>query len=273
MTWLHAIKCGITSATPSGSSPCSVPWRRSGRCGCFTGSRKDLGWDSPVDPDTARAVLGPWPRPCSRPSFSFVPALLVAVQLASAALTPRIIAIVFRDPVTKYSLTLLVFTFTFSLSALIRIKATVPLLTAHVAAYGCLVCLGFFFFLIDHLGKVLRPSGALVWLPGWDARSSKAFIRTALRIRRKEPEQEVGGLLNGKPTATIVSPKDGVVLAFDEQGLLSLAQRADCVIELVPQVGDHVAAGDPLFRIFQGAGNTLCQSLVPVGCSRSGTHP
>ena len=68
---------------------------------------------------------------------------------------------VFRDPITRFSLTLLVFTFTFSLAALIRIKATVPLLTAHASAYSCLVCLAIFFYLIDHLGKVLRPSGAL----------------------------------------------------------------------------------------------------------------
>ena len=44
-------------------------------------------------------------------------ALLVAVQLASAALTPRIIAFIFQDPVIKFSLTLLVFAFTFSLGA------------------------------------------------------------------------------------------------------------------------------------------------------------
>ena len=25
---------------------------------------------------------------------------------------------------------------------------------------------------------------------------------------------------------------------------MSLARRADCVIEMIPQVGDHVAAGD-----------------------------
>jgi uncharacterized membrane protein len=63
-----------------------------------------------------------------------------------------------------------------------------------------------------------------------------------------------------------------VVLAFDQAGLLSLAQRADCVIELVPQVGDHVAVGDPLFRVFEGGAalpaETLCQS-VAVGQERT----
>ena len=40
---------------------------------------------------------------------------------------------------------------------------------------------------------------------------------------QERTEAAVAGPLDGKPTATIASPGDGVVLAFDEQGLLSLA--------------------------------------------------
>src|SRR5262245_39128646 len=92
------------------------------------GIEQELGWVSPVDADTARAVLGTMASSLFTSIVFVCTALLVAVQLASAALTPRIIALVFRDPVTKYALTLLVFTFTFPLSALILLKATVPLL-------------------------------------------------------------------------------------------------------------------------------------------------
>ena len=74
------------------------------------------------------------------------------------------------------------------------------------------------------------------------------------------------------PTSTVSNGKDGVVLAFDIQGLVALAQRADCVLELVPQVGDFVAIGDPLFRIFGGratlAPNALRHS-VAVGQERT----
>jgi len=233
---------------------------------------KDLGWESPVDADTARAVLGTMASSLFTTIVFICSALLVAVQLASAALTPRIIGVVFRDPVTKFSLTLLVFNFTFSLSALVRIKTTVPLLSTHTAAYSCLVCLAIFFYLIDHLGKALRPSGALravAWLgrrvieevyPRHPAESAESTSREATEV------------LDAKPTATILNDKDGVILAFDEAGLLALAQHADCVIELVPQVGDHVAVGDPLFRIFRGGANlpaeALCHS-VAVGQERT----
>src|SRR4051812_2783727 len=120
-----------------------------------------MGWRAGFHPEAARTVLGALSSSMFTLIIFVCSALLVAVQLASAQLTPRIIAIVFRDPVTKFSLTLLVFTFTLSLAALIRIKTAVPLLTAHLAAYASLISLGVFFYLIDHLGKALRPSGVL----------------------------------------------------------------------------------------------------------------
>ena len=229
-------------------------------------------WVSPVDPETARAVLGTMASALFTAIVFVCSALLVAVQLASAQLTPRIIGIVFRDPVTKFSLTLLTFTFTFTLAALIRIKSVVPLLTTHIAAYDCLVSLGVFFYLIDHLGQALRPSGALRVVAGM----GRKVIASVYPQRLAEPQDrtvsDASHFLGGEPTATIPNRKDGVVLAFDIEGLISLAQRADCVIEMVPQVGDHLASADPLFRVFQGGGSlpaeALCQS-VAVGQERT----
>jgi uncharacterized membrane protein len=233
---------------------------------------KDLDWESPVDADTARAVLGTLASALFTGVVFICSALLVAVQLASAALTPRIIGFVFRDPVIKFSLTVLVFAFTFSLAALLRIKATVPLLTTHAAVYGCLVCMAVFFYLIDHLGKALRPSGALRSIAGLGRRVIESvYPQRAVESSGKTAPQ-VAEVLDGKPTTTILNRHDGVVLAFDEPGLLSLAQRADCVIEMVPQVGDYVAFGDPLFRLYRGGATlppeALCQS-VAVGQERT----
>jgi uncharacterized membrane protein len=223
---------------------------------------REMGWISPVHPDTARAVLATMASSLFTSVVFVCTALLVAVQLASAALTPRIIALVFRDPVTKLSLTVLVFTFTFCLSALIRIVSTVPLLTAHLAAYTCVLSLCAFFYLIDHLGKSLRPSGALRGV----ARMGRNVVNTVYpRLLDKSlegPEPNPTSLPAGKPPVTIGSPGDGVVLAFDEAGLLSLAVRGNCVIELVPQVGDHIAVGDPLFRVFQAEGTTIPASAL-----------
>jgi uncharacterized membrane protein len=84
------------------------------------------GWQSGLDPDTTRAVLGTM----ASAMFTFVvfvsSALLVAVQFASSQLTPRVIDIVFKDPVTKGSLTVFVFTLTSSLAALVQVGPPSP---------------------------------------------------------------------------------------------------------------------------------------------------
>jgi uncharacterized membrane protein len=222
-------------------------------------------------PDTARAVLGTM----AAAMFTFIvfvsSSLLVAVQLASAQLTPRIIAGVFRDPITRGSLTVFVFTFTFSLAALVRVTTAVPLLTAYVAAYSCLASLAVFLFLIDHVGKVLRPSGALRAVGSMGHKVIESVYPRRL-TELPSTSHASAPALHGEPTCTIWSQRDGVVMAFDIQGLVSLAQRADCVIELVPQVGDFVARGDPLFRIFQGGATLPADALrqsVAVGQERT----
>jgi uncharacterized membrane protein len=226
---------------------------------------RQAGWVSDISPDTARALLGTM----AASMFTFVvfvsSALLVAVQLASAQLTPRVIALVFRDQVTRWSLTVFVFTFTLCLATLVRITTSVPLLTAYVAAYGSLVSLAVFLYLIDHVGHMVRPSGALrtVAILGREV-IERVYPRylTDPRPTSRETAKEDGAR---EPTRLIESPGDGVIQAFDTEGLVSLARRADCVIELVPQVGDSIAAGDPLFQVLGGAGlsaDTLCQSIA-----------
>src|SRR6516225_8498740 len=118
-----------------------------------------MGWHASVSPDTARTVLGS----LAGAMFTFIvfvcSSLLLVVQLASAQFTPRVIGNMFRDRVTKLTLVVFVFTFTFDLAAVVRIDATVPFLVTQIAVYGCAVSVGVFLFMVDHVGKMLRPNG------------------------------------------------------------------------------------------------------------------
>jgi uncharacterized membrane protein len=230
-----------------------------------------MDWHSKYNPDTARAVLGTM----ASSMFTFIvfvsSALLVAVQLASSQLTPRIIGIVFKDPTTKGALIVFVFTFTFTLATLIKISTTVPLLTAYIAAYSCLTSLGVFLYLIDHVGKMLRPSGAL-----WSVASLGREVIESVYPKRLAEQPDTPLLaapgVEGEPTGIVANRKDGVVQDFDIRGIVALAERADCVIEMVPQVGDFIAVGDPLFRIFHGKATPLADALsqsVAVGPERT----
>ena len=223
------------------------------------------GWQSDFDPDAARALFGT----LAGAMFTFIvflsSILLLVVQLAGAQLSPRVIGIVFRDRVTRFSLTLFAFTFTLTLVVLLRIHSSVPALTAYVSAYLCLISLGVFLFLIDHVGKSLRPSGALRAV----ASLGHKEIQSVYPRRLAGQQDSARGSVNkpsGEPAATVPSPEDGVFLAFDLKGLVALAREADCVLELVPQVGNFVAVGSPLFRILGGKGgpsaSALCQSIA-----------
>ena len=84
--------------------------------------------------------------------------LLVAVQIASGQLTPRIIATtLLRDRVIKYTVGLNMFTMLFAVTALNRTVDTVPQLVALVAAVLGVACVASFLFLIDYAARLLRP--------------------------------------------------------------------------------------------------------------------
>lgn len=223
-----------------------------------------LSLDPGLNPDAARAVLGT----LAASMFTFIvfvsSSLLIVVQLASATLTPRVIGIVFRDTVTRVSLTIFVFTFTLTLATLVRVTTATPRLTAEVAAYSCMASLGVFLYLIDHVGQVLRPSGTLRNV----GRMGRAVIDAVYPrpLDDAATPAAAGAGADGQPQTVIASPDDGVVQAFDARGLAALAERADCIIELLPQVGDAVAEGDALFRITGKSPavstHALCQSVA-----------
>ena len=219
-----------------------------------------LGWEINIGADTARTVIGT----VAASMFTLVvvssSAILVAVQLASAQLTPRIITLVYRSRLRKFCISAFTFTFTFSVGALVRIEGSVPLLTSYAAAYGFLVNLALFLFFIDGMGKTLRPGSALnfVGLAGRDVIQSvyPSKLRREQSLILKPLET-----LKRDPSRVIPNAVDGVVLAFDRRGLMAMAEGANCLIELVPQVGDFMAAGDPLFRLFDG-GETLSDETL-----------
>jgi len=227
------------------------------------------GWRSLIRPETAQTVLATM----TASLFTFIvfvaSVLLIAMQLASAQLSPRIIGFIFRDRVTRYSLTLFVFCFSFSIAALARIGDTVPSITTRVAAYSGVVSLAAFLYLIDHVGRKLRPSGALS-VVGAAGRSVIEHVYPRLLDGSAAPsssslqpasEAEAAAAAPDDARAdvaaarVIVCDRDGVVLAFDFAGLAAFAQRSNCVVELVPRVGEFVASGEPLFRLHYGTGS------------------
>ncbi|MBV9956988.1 MAG: DUF2254 domain-containing protein [Acidobacteria bacterium] len=217
----------------------------------LTNLDRALGWELSISRETTMTIMGTVAASMFTLLVLTCSAVLVAVQLASAQLTPRIITLVYRNPFRKAALSVFTFTFTFAVCVLARLDTAVPWLTVYCAAYGFLLNLMLFLVFIDGMGKTLRPSSAL--------RVVALLGRVVVRSVYPGPPDEQRGAppepvqaLEGEPERIILNRADGAVLAFDLKGLVTLASGADCLIELVPMVGDYLASGDPLFRLYRG---------------------
>jgi uncharacterized membrane protein len=207
-----------------------------------------LGWQSSVGPDGARAVLGALASSMLTFIVFVFSILLVAVQLASAQLTPRIIAVVYRSRVIKISLTVFVYTFTYTLAVLSEIEQSVPQVSQWLAVYSNVFCIALFIYMIDHVGKSLRPISLLVRIGNIGQEVLKEVYPRSVFGTDDAPTNEVPRP-HVEPSRDVTSRHTGTVLAFDVAGTLRIARRTGCVIELVPRVGDFVTRGDLLFRV------------------------
>lgn len=198
--------------------------------------------------------------------------LLLAIQIAGGQLSPRVIARIFRARLLKVTLSAFVFSYTYSLAALSRIGDRVPQLPVAVAIAASLASLGIFIYLVQRIGEAFRPGTVMMLIA--------AETRVVIDAMYPHPFTPEGGdharlsLDTGRPDRVVVQKKaSGVLLAFDVEGLRDAAARFGGVVELVPQVGDFVAVGDPLFRLYGPAAATVVEedlrSRVALGIERT----
>lgn len=180
--------------------------------------------------------------------------LLVALQIASGQLTPRIIATtLLQDRVIKYTVGLNVFTLLFAISGVNRTDETVHQLVTLCAILLGLACLASFLYLIDHAARLLRP----VRIVALVCDEGLGVIRSVYPEEgQDEPaasEAELNGSLGTPARIVTHQGRSQSVLAVDLAALVAEAERADGIVEFVPQVGDFVAADEPLFHLYGNA--------------------
>jgi len=213
-------------------------------------------------PDGARTILGAFTSSMLTFVIFVVSSLLIVVQLASAQLTPRIIIRVFADRRLNWAVTIFTFAYTYTIAASGRIDHTVPQLSVAFAIFCSLGSIAVFFWFVQWLGESLRPIAILQSV----AEDGRAVVESVYSEPFDTAEKPTGwsAATDGDVSVLEHLGNSGVVLAFARRELVAIAERDDLVIELVPQVGDFVARGDPLFRVRNGAADaaTLRSSIV-----------
>lgn len=196
--------------------------------------------------------------------------LLVAIQVSSAQLTPRIIATtLLPDNVLRTIVGLFVYGLLIAIGARNRLE-TVPPFVVSIAAIWGLISAVAFMFLIDYAARLLRPV-SIVWRVGEHGlKVIESVYPDSLGIERTPPPSPHG---LGPPQRTVLhGGRSAVVLAVNLKALVAQAQKADGVIEIVPQIGDFVAVGEPLLRLHGGAAaidDRMLRGQVAVGPERT----
>jgi uncharacterized membrane protein len=187
----------------------------------------------------------------------FFSVLLLTVQIASSTLSPRIIARPFRSRTLKASLGLFVFTLAYSIEVVARgTEGTIGQLAAAMVLVLTVLSICVFLYVVEHVSKELRPATVMTEI-AWEGLAVIKSVYPEILSNHENVEDRPETIFLGPPSRTIRhGAKPGVVQAFDISGLLAMAIRSACTIQVVPQVGDFVNTGDFVFRVY-GAAPTI----------------
>jgi uncharacterized membrane protein len=176
--------------------------------------------------------------------------LIVAIQVASGQLSPRIIATtLLRDGGIRGSVALFVYALLLAIAVKTRID-TIPRFVSSMTGILGLLSVIVFMFLIDHAARLLRPVN-IVWQIAQQGLQVLEEVYPNPVATSPAPPRAVKSLID--PTRTVLhQDRSAIIIAVNVNALLSRAARADSIIELIPRVGDFVAKGDPLFRLRGG---------------------
>lgn len=177
---------------------------------------------------------------------------IVALQLASTQFSPRVLRTFLRDRTSQHCFGTFVATALYSLVVLREVGAEVAVPGLAVTGSFALVVASIFAFvyLVHHVAHSIRAVSIVEAV----AAETRASIRQNHPPDAPDPFAGAPGP-TGAPTQILVLERGpGVLLGLDEDDLVRIACRHDCVLELLPTVGDYLPSNVALFAVYAGDG-------------------
>jgi uncharacterized membrane protein len=197
-------------------------------------------------PNDAQTILSVFATSMATLTSLVLTMTLVAVQLAMGQFSPRIVAALLTDRANQLAIGLFGATFVVAILTLREVHGsdtgTVPglsMLLAYLLMFASIVTLVLF---VHHAGQGLRAAG-LIDLVGDRTRRLITSIGPPDFTPLADP-------------SVVLAREPGNVFLVDRRRLVAAARRADCMLELVPVIGDFLSDGAPLFRIHPAPGRT-----------------
>ena len=210
----------------------------------------DVGWFPGFAPSSKEATIAIEDFVITS-SIAFIvftfSSLIVAIQVASGQLTPRIIATtLLRDNAIRGSVAVFVYALLLAVAVKTRVDTIPRSLVSMTAILGLLSVL-VFMFLIDHAARLLRPINIVWRIAQQGLRVIEDVYPNVLSVSAAPAQTK---LEVGQAERTVLhQDQSAIVIAVNLDALVKEAKKADAIIELVPRVGDFVATGDKLFQL------------------------
>ncbi len=223
--------------------------------------------------EAARAVLGALAGGMITFTGFVFSILLLAVQFGSSQFSPRMLRRFLRDPTTKISLGIFMATFIYALLVLRVVgtaseEAFVPSNSITIALLMLLLSMVMFLRLISRTTQGLRVAAVLQEL----GRDARRIVDRVYPDPAGEGESGTPSSVPAPARTVLHEGEPGVLQSIDLEGLVERATAAGAVVELVPRVGELIAAGVPLFRVGGDGGqieDEWLQGAVAVGDERT----
>jgi uncharacterized membrane protein len=198
---------------------------------------------------------------------------VLGVQMATGTFSARYMRILYRDPLLKWLLAVLVGTTTFSFALLRRIEGeSVPDLGITVAGALVLLSLILFLLFLDRFLHRMRPVAVAAVVAAAGRKAFEGALAAAAARERPDvlsPDYEAGE----EPTRLVRSTSAGAIQAIDGRGLVRFAHTNRCRLVLRHAIGDFVPEGAVLVEMYgddPGAqAEQQLRGLIALGVERT----
>jgi uncharacterized membrane protein len=181
---------------------------------------------------------------------------IVALQLASSQFSPRVLRTFLRDRGSKVALGGFIATFLYAVIVLMAIRDEGPgrepfvpgdaVTLAFLQVFATIVA---FVYYVNHIAQSIRAVNIIESV----ARETRRAIDDSYPLDRPDPGVAIECPI-GLPSQVIHSDRAGALTGVDEDDLIVAASRHDCVLKLVPSIGDYLPCGAVVFEVHGGDG-------------------
>ena len=208
-------------------------------------------------PDAAVAILSTVAASMVSMASIVLTITMVVVQLAMGQFSPRIVQRLLQDKPSQIAIGLFVATFAHAIVALHEVTSNgdgtgnVPGLAVITAFVLVIVSIAVLIIYVHHIGRSLRVS-SLIELVG---KQTRKLLDEVYPDRGEQMQLDAH---------VITARRSGVVTAIAHKTLVEAATDGNCILELLPALGEFVPAGAVLFEV-HGSPATVDEDRVLGG--------